>query len=415
MTATRKALKPAIIFLALALVAWITLRGCGGQEEVSYLTEPVRRGDIVKTVAATGEVSAVQLVSVGAQVSGQIRLLAVALGQEVKSGDLIAEIESTTQRNDLEINKAKLRTYEAQLAARELSLKVAESQFAREKKLSAGHASSDESLENAENALASARAGLDEIRSLITQARVSVGTAETNLGYTRIVAPLDGTVVSVQVEEGQTVNANQSAPTIVQVADLRRMEVRMQISEGDITKVRPGLPIRYTILSEPSRVFDGVLDSVDPGPAALSDGSYQGTTDSSTAVFYYGKLLAPNDDGVLRIGMTTQNTITIAEAREVLIVPSIAVARRRGRSLVQVMDNGQPVEREVTTGLSDDMSVEVLGGLGEGELVVTAQMSATELAEASTVRSRGGNAQRGGLIGGPQGGGRPQGARPGGR
>ncbi|MDR1111285.1 MAG: efflux RND transporter periplasmic adaptor subunit [Deltaproteobacteria bacterium] len=414
MTATRKALKPAIILIALALVAWIALRGCGGQEEVSYLTEQVRRGDIVKTVAATGEVSAVQLVSVGAQVSGQIRVLAVALGQEVKSGDLIAEIESTTQRNDLEINKAKLRTYEAQLAARELSLKVAESQFARERKLSAGHASSDESLENAENALASARAGLDEIRSLITQARVSVGTAETNLGYTRIVAPLDGTVVSVQVEEGQTVNANQSAPTIVQVADLRRMEVRMQISEGDITKVRPGLPIRYTILSEPSRVFDGVLDSVDPGPAALSDGGYQGATDSSTAVFYYGKLLAPNDDGVLRIGMTTQNTITIAEAREVLIVPSIAVARRRGRSLVQVMDNGRPVEREVTTGLSDDMSVEVLGGLGEGELVVTAQMSASELAEASTVRSRGGNAQRG-LMGGPQGGGRPQGARPGGR
>lgn len=154
------------------------------------------------------------MVSVGAQVSGQIEKLAVQLGQEVKKGDLIADIDSTTQRNDLEINKAKLNTYEAQLVSREIALKVAESQYEREKKLKTRDAASDESLENAENTLAAARASVDETKSLISQTQISVNTAETNLGYTRILAPMDGTVVSVPVEEGQTVNANQTTPTI---------------------------------------------------------------------------------------------------------------------------------------------------------------------------------------------------------
>lgn len=211
----RKHIKLIVSVAALLLfLLIIALVFSGGEEKVSYLTETVQRGDIVKTVNATGEVAAGQLVSVGAQVSGQIEKLAVQLGQEVKKGDLIADIDSTTQRNDLEINKAKLNTYEAQLVSREIALKVAESQYEREKKLKTRDAASDESLENAENTLAAARASVDETKSLISQTQISVNTAETNLGYTRILAPMDGTVVSVPVEEGQTVNANQTTPTI---------------------------------------------------------------------------------------------------------------------------------------------------------------------------------------------------------
>ena len=387
----RKRLKLIVITAVVLIAVLVVFKACSGSEEkISYLTETVRVGDIIKTVNATGEVAAGQLVNVGAQVSGQIERLAVSLGDAVKKGDLIAEIDSTTQKNDLEINKAKLNTYEAQLVSREIALKVAESQYEREKKLKTRNAASDESLENAENTYASARAAVEEMKSLIIQTKISVSTSETNLGYTRISAPFDGTVVSVPVEEGQTVNANQTTPTIVQVADLRQMEIKMQISEGDVTKVKTGMAVNYTILSEPDRVFKGTLRSVDPGLSTLSDGAYTGSTDAGTAVYYYGKLVAPNDDGALRIGMTTQNTITIAEARQVLIVPSIAVTRHGGRSFVQVLKGGKAEEREIKTGLSDNMNTQVVEGLEEGDQVVAAQMTSAELAASSNVQMRGG-------------------------
>ncbi|MDR1920126.1 MAG: efflux RND transporter periplasmic adaptor subunit [Candidatus Adiutrix sp.] len=419
------------MMIALALIAVLAIfRSCSnGEEEVSYLTERVRRGDVIKTVNAAGEVAAAQLVNVGAQVSGQIETLAVSLGQQVKKGELIAEIDSTTQRNDLEINKAKLKTYETQLVSRKVALKVAEQQYERTLKLKKRDAASDESLENVENTLASARAAVDETASLIAQTVISVNTAETNLGYARILAPLDGTVVSIPVEEGQTVNANQTAPTIVHLADLSQMEIRMQISEGDVTKVKPGMKVTYTILSEPDRVFSGELQMVDPGLISLSDGSYNGSADSGTAIYYYGKFIVPNDHGLLRIGMTTQNTITIAETRDVLIVPTIALrpvggraqsrspdqaknggqGRRGGgraggggqgldgggraggdRALVSVMEKGRPVEREIETGLSDNMNTEVISGLEEGDEVVSAQMSTSEMAQAGGSQFRGG-------------------------
>ncbi len=379
------------------LVLSLILRSClysGSDGEVSYLTEVARRGDIVKTVNASGEVAAAQLVNVGAQVSGQIERLHVELGQVVKKGDLIAEIDSTTQKNDLEINKAKLATYESQLLSRETALKTAQTQYEREVKLKRRDATSDESLENAENALAQARAAVDETKSLITQTRISVNNSETNLGYTKISAPLSGTVVSIPVEEGQTVNANQTTPTIAQVADLSRMEIKMQISEGDVTKVHPGMHVSYTILSEPDRVFEGVLKSVDPGLTTLSDDSYAGSADEGTAVYYYAKLLASNEDGTLRIGMTTQNVIKAAEAKDAIIVPSIAITTIDGASYVQVMEGegkaAKPVEREIRVGVSDNMNTEVLEGLKEGDVVVAAQMTAEEMAAGAQIRMRGG-------------------------
>ena len=380
--------------LILAVLAvWGLVRFCSSDKpEVSYLTEKVRRGDIVKTVVTTGEVASAKLVEVGAQVSGRIERLLVTTGQEVGQDELIAEIDSTTQRNELAASRARLESYEAQLLARQVALKTAQAKYDREFKLLRRDATVEENLNNAEQALAAARAALAETESLILQARIAVDTAETNLGYTRITSPLAGTVVSVPVEKGQTVNANQQAPTIARIADLSRMEIKMQISEGDVTKVRPGLKVSYTILSEPDRVFTGVLDSVDPGLTTLSDGSYTGSTAAGTAVYYYGKLKADNSDGTLRIGLTTQNTITLAEARGVLTAPSIAVnPTAPGRARVRVLERGRPVDREVKIGLSDNLNTEILEGLREGEEVVAAQMSVGEMESgAGAARMRGG-------------------------
>ena len=381
-----------ILPLLAALTVWGLYQALApAKPQVSYLTEQVRRGDIVKTAVTAGEVASSQLVAVGAQVSGRIEKLLVIPGQKVSQNELIAEIESTTQRNELAAGRARLSSYEAQLLARQATLKTAQAKYDRELKLKTREATVEETLEKAEEALAAAQAALAETESLILQARIAVDTAETNLGYTRITSPLAGTVVSVPVEKGQTVNASQQTPTIAQIADLGRMEIKMQISEGDVTKVRPGLKVSYSILSEPDRVFTGVLDSVDPGLTVLSDGAYTGSTAAGTAVYYYGKLKADNADGILRIGMTTQNTIVIDEVRDVLMVPSIAVnTSGRGTAVVRVLEKGRPAERAIEIGLSDNMNTQVLAGLAEGEEVVAAQMSAAEVERAAAVRLRGG-------------------------
>ena len=388
---SRRQMKFGLSVLAVLLVWGLVRAFMPSKPQVNYLTERVRRGDIVKTVATTGEVASSQLVNVGAQVSGKIENLYVLPGQRVEQDELLAEIDSTTQRQELAASQARLASYEAQLLSRQVALKTAQSKYDRELKLKKREATSEENLENAEQALAAARAALAETESLILQASTAVETAAANLGYTRITSPLDGTVVSVPVKKGQTVNANQVAPTIVQIADLSLMEIRMQISEGDVTLVRPGLKVSYTILSEPNRVFTGVLDSVDPGLTTLSDGQYTGSTSAGTAVYYYGKLKADNLDGALRIGMTTQNTIVIDEAREALMAPSIAVnPTGRGTALVKVLEKGRTVEREIRIGLSDNMNTQILEGLKEGEEVVAAQMSAGEMERSGAVRIRGG-------------------------
>lgn len=380
-----------VFFVAAAIAAgaiFSLLQLTAPMEQVSYLTEPVRRGSIRKIVDATGEVGAAQLVDVGAQASGQIQKLYVALGQVVKKGDLIAEIDSTTQLNDLKTSKAKLENFRAQLAAQEVALKIAKSKYDREKLLRKSDATSRENLETAESAYASAQASVSELQSQIVQAEISVNTAEINLGYTRISAPLDGTVVSMLVEEGQTVNANQTTPNIVQIADLARMEIKIEIAEGDITKVKPGMEVSYVILSEPESTFRATLNSIDPGLTTLSDGTYgKNTSDSTSAIYYYANALVPNEDGRLRIGMTTQNSIVVAHATDVLVAPNIAVERRNGKAYVNILQPGnksgsQVEEREISIGVSDIMNVEILSGLKEGELIISSALTKAEAAAA---------------------------------
>lgn len=372
-----------IVIVVAAAGAWFALSG--KQDKVDYITETARVADIRKVVNATGEVGAVQLVSVGAQASGQIEKLYVSVGQQVRKGDPIADIDSTTQRNDLDINKAKLDTYQAQLAAKQVALKVAQTQYNREAQLRKTNSTSRESLEDAENTLATAKAAVAELESQIRQAQIAVNTAETNLGYTKISAPLDGTVVAVPVEEGQTVNANQTTPTIVQIADLSHMEIKIEIAEGDITQVKPGMTVDYTILAEPGATRRAVLDSIDPGLTTLSDGTYDtssGSSSSDSAVYYYAKAVVPNPDGALRIGMTTQNVIVVESADQVTAVPSIAVfTRPGGEDYVRLLrPDGSVEERTVETGLSNNMLTEIRSGLQAGDRVVSAQMTQAEAA-----------------------------------
>ena len=376
----KKVTKWGIALLAVAALAagmWWWLKP---KNEINYLTEPVVRTSIAQTVSATGEISAAQLVDVGAQASGQIKKLHVTLGQQVKKGDLIAEIDSTSQLNNLNTNKAKLDTYQAQLVSAEIALRSADKKYKREQALWQEDATSREALEDAQDAFAAAKASVAELKSSIRQTQIAINTAEADLGYTRITAPMDGTVVAIPVEEGQTVNANQTTPTIVQVADLSTMLNKMQIAEGDVNKVKAGMKLTFTTLSQPDNVREATLESIDPGLTTMSQGSYTTSTDTTdSAIYYYARSLVPNEDNVLHIGMTTENTIIINQAEKVLAVPKLAVKQRGGKQYVRVLgENNQPQEKEITTGLSDNMNTEVKSGLGEGENVIISEAAAGE-------------------------------------
>ncbi|WP_392561257.1 efflux RND transporter periplasmic adaptor subunit [Orbus sturtevantii] len=349
-------------------------------EQIHYITVPVNKGNINQEVSATGEVAPIQLVTIGSQVSGQIETLYVKLGQTIKKGDLIAQIDSTTQQNTYDTEQAKLDSYQAQYDAAEVQLTVAKSQYDREVTLYAQKAASKASLEEAQSTYATAKSNVVELKSLISQTQISLNTAKVNLGYTKILSTLDGTVVSVPVEEGQTVNAAMSTPTIVQIADLTEMKILMEISEGDINKIAPGMTVTYSVLSSPDDIFTTKLKAIDPGLTTLTNGSYVQGGSSDAAIYYYGRLEVPNSEGKLRIGMTTQDTIKIAYQENVLTIPMATLSEHDGKTYVRILENNNKVsEKQITTGLSDGLNIEVTSGLNEGELVIQSQMSDQEI------------------------------------
>ena len=366
-----------LLAVVLIVVIWAIFRP---KEEVNYITDEVQRSNLNQIVNATGEISAAQLVDVGAQASGQIKKLYVKLGQQVKKGDLIASIDSTTQLNTLNTNKARLDTYRAQLVSAQVALRVKQRAFDRERALLAQDATSKADWENAQDSLAAAKANVAELKSQIRQTQIAINTSEADLGYTRITAPMDGTVVSIPVEEGQTVNASQNTPTIVQLADLNKMLNKMQIAEGDMGKVKAGMSLTFTTLADNAKKRQAKLDVVDPGLTTMSQGSYNTSTDTTdTAIYYYARALVPNDDGALHIGMTTQNNILVKSVKGVLTVSNQAIKHRQGKKMVMVLDNKQQVHSiQVETGITDGMRTEIVKGLKEGDKVVVSSMNNAE-------------------------------------
>lgn len=365
--------------LVLACITGYSYLGQQKQNSVTYLTETVQRGNIQKSVIATGTVRAYQRVEVGAQVSGKVEKIHVILGQHVKKGDLIAEIDSKTQLNNLNTAQAQLMSYQAQRKAKEVALTVAQSSYDRVSKLYKQKATTLDELNTAKNNLAAASAAIDEIQASIQQAEIDVNNAKTNLAYTQILAPISGTIISIPVSEGQTVNANQTAPTIVQVADLSKILIKPEISEGDITKVQAGMDVQFTTLSDPDTVYHAKIHSVDPAMTTLSDNEYAESITDTNAVYYYANIIVDNPENKLRIGMTTQNIIHIANAENTLLIPTLTLQKQGEKTRVQVLKNDNEVEqREVTIGLNDDVNTQILSGLQEGEKVISSQVQSGE-------------------------------------
>lgn len=382
-------LKPLLIlgvFIGGGYFAYQHFYAENNNQQIHYITEEARLGRIDKSVLATGSVRANQRIEVGAQVSGKIQKIYVTLGQTVKRGELLAEIDSSNQQNQLDTAQAQLSIYKAQLNSHQTALAVAESNYNRLSKLYQQKSTSQTELENARNSLASAKASVEQSKAQIRSAEISVNDARVNVGYTKITSPIDGVIVSIPMSEGQTANSNQISPTIVQVADLSKMLIKLEISEGDIAQVRENQTVTFTTLSDPNRVYQGGIESVDPALTTLTDNNYSETSGNSTAVYYYANVLIDNSDNSLRIGMTTQGRVVIAEKNDVLLAPTSAIKKRKGQNFIEVLENGKAVEKEVQLGLADSQNTEIVSGLNKGDKIITAQRSSNEKVGSNNMR-----------------------------
>ncbi|WP_294033332.1 efflux RND transporter periplasmic adaptor subunit [uncultured Moraxella sp.] len=378
-----------------------------------YLTTTVDTGDIENTVLASGKIKAIQTVDVGAQVSGEITKLYVEIGDEVKKGDLIAQISQVEQKNtvsnaqaslsqaeaslnqargDLATKQGEVASAQATIDTRQAELNKAQQSFNRLAGLIDIDAISREeydtaksNLEVAKAALATAKANyqntltavnnaklaIDSQQAAITKAKNDVITAQEDLSYTTIRAPMDGTVVAISQKQGTTVNANQSAPTIVTLADLSRVRINAQISEADVVNITPNMAARFNIIGNPNQQFDAILSGVEPAPETIST-----TSSTDSAVYYIGYLDVDNSEGKFRIDMTAQVNIIINAARGVLVVPSSAIETKDGKSTVRIIgEDGFAKPVEVVVGIDNRVNAEIKSGLNKGDVIVIGEQS----------------------------------------
>lgn len=351
------------------------------------LSAPVERGSLEDTVLASGVIQAYKLINVGAQVSGQVKRLHVKLGDKVSQGQLVAEIDSATQSNSLLDAQAALANAQAQRNAKQAQLVKAEADLQQQAALAQQGFIAESALLTAQTAVKSARADVAAMDAQVQQYAVRSKTAGTNLSYTRIVAPMDGVVVAIVTDEGQTLNANQTTPTIIKLADLSTMTIQAQISEADVPRVQAGMEAWFTILGEPDKRYRATMRAIEPGPIDIATSSTQAAAGTSAnAIYYNGLLDVPNPDGKLRISMTAQVSIVLQKIDNTLLLPSGALTRTRGVKgapggyTVRVIkgDAGEQKieERAVKIGLNNRVQAQVLEGLQEGERVVVGQAGA---------------------------------------
>ncbi|EGK8087712.1 efflux RND transporter periplasmic adaptor subunit [Campylobacter lari] len=368
-----------IIYLSIFFIILITgvyFFFFANKEEYNYLTYEVKKQDITQSIEAIGEVYAKTQVDVGAQVSGQITKLYVKLGDHVNEGDLIAQIDKDKQQNDLDITKAQLESAKANLESKKIALDIATKQYQREQKLYDKKATSLENLENLKNTFYALRANVADLKAQTTQLEISLKNAQKDLAYTTITAPSKGEIINVAVEEGQTVNANQNTPSIVRLADLSEMEIRMQIAEADINKISVGKKVKFSILNEPDKKYEATISSIDPANTTISDATSNtnlnsNSSTSTSAVYYYARVFVKNDNNFLRIGMSTENEIAIKTENNTLVIPTLAIKSDVSGYYVEILKaNNISVKTPVKLGIKDSLNTQILDGINEGDLVI---------------------------------------------
>ena len=349
----------------------------------ALFTHNITRTNIEQSIEAFGGVFAKKQVDVGAQISGQITKLYVQIGDSVKAGDLIAQIDKDKQQNDLDIIKAQFESAKANLKSKEVALEIADSQYKREQKLYDNKATSLENLETLKNNFYALQANVAELKAQIIQLEIQFKNAEKDLSYTTITAPMDGVIINVAVEEGQSVRAGDIAPTIVRIADLNEMEIRMEIAEADVNKIKIGTAVKFSLLDNPEKKYEAQISSIDPADTTISDAtsnsSSSSTSSSTSATYYYAKVFVKNTDNFLRIGMGTENSIVIASAQNVLYAPTYAIKNDKDGYFVELLKGEEIIKSYIKIGIRDTVNTQIIQGVSENDkLVLSGGIKATK-------------------------------------
>lgn len=359
------------IIAAAAWLLWLAPQ----RGSADYLTAQVQRNDIEDSITALGSLGPLDYVDVGTQVSGQLLHLHVELGDRVEQGQLLAEIDPTLYLARVEASTAQLDNLQAQLADREAQFTLARLQAERQEGLIALDATSQESVESAQATLRSARAQIAAIKAQIRQTESTLRGDQADLDYTRIHAPMAGTVVQQLANQGQTLNANQTAPVVVQIADLSTMTVRTQVSEADISRLEVGMPAYFSTLGQPDRRWEGRLRQILPTPEIINN-----------VVLFNALFDVSNTDGQLLPQMSAQVFFVRQAAENALSIPVAALGQALApdpdsggdRFQVQVLNaRGEAEPRTITVGTRNRVLAEVVEGLQEGEQVITGGLPAT--------------------------------------
>ncbi len=345
-------------------------------------TARVDRGDIEKSVLATGILKPARQVNVGAQVNGQLKKLYVKPGDRVAQGQLLAEIDPTLQLNELRKSQAELRSAQAQKLASQAQLKQYQLELTRQRALARDRAGVASDLEKAQAQHDAQLAQLKVNESQIVQAEVAQETARANLAFTRISAPIDGEVLGIVTQEGQTIVSSQSAPTILVMADVDTMMVHTRISENDILQVRAGQPLWFYVAADPRRRYEGVMGAIQQAPAEALEADPLGRNSSqqTAAVYYNGVFAVANGERRLRTAMTAQVFIITERATGVVRLPMAALGEALDgeRYQIRVLEGQRVVARSVRIGKRDRRYAEVLEGVRVGEQVLLEHQLDTE-------------------------------------
>jgi len=381
------------LFAAGGYYAWRTWFG-QGPTSTALLTEVAQRGNLEDAITATGTLQPKDYVDVGTQVSGQLKKLLVDVGAVVKAGQLLAEIDPSVYQAKVDGDRAQLLNQQAQLADRQAQLVLAELQLKRQQNLMREDATSTDALQIAEAARNSALAQGNSIKAQIQQTQSTLRGDEANLGYTKIYAPMAGTVVSQAAKQGQTLNANQQAPIVMRIADLATMTVQAQVSEADVPKLHVGMDVYFTTLGGDKRRYYGKLRQIPPTPTVVNN-----------VVLYDALFDVANPNQALMTQMTAQVFFVSASAKDAVLV-SLAALRpvvstadagrahraagmdprfqfANGVALLSVVGaNGKVEDREVKVGVMNRVSAQIVSGLEPGEKVVIGSRTPAKAAAA---------------------------------
>lgn len=371
--ARRALLVVACLIPVIAVAAWQVLPP--GRDTLTTVT--VTRGDIENSVTALGTLQPRRYVDVGAQASGQIQKIHVEAGDQVKAGQLLVEIDPSTQKAKLDASRYAIENLKAQLQEQRAQHELARQKYQRQQRLAAGNATREEDVQTAKAELSATQARVDMFQAQILQAQASLRSDEAELGYTRIYAPMDGTVVAVDARVGQTLNAQQQTPLILRIAKLSPMTVWAEVSEADIGHVKPGMTAYFTTLSGGNRHWTSTVRQIlpiPPKPLNETQGSGSPTSSSKSGtgrvVLYTVLLDVDNTDNALMAEMTTQVFFVASQVKGALTAPVAALlgTTSADRQIARVVNGkGRIEEREVRLGISDRLRVQVLDGLSEGD------------------------------------------------